>query len=123
MAIEQGRRAVLGQAVAAKQQSTFGPRFAFLQPTDGWAGGELNDIRAKRRGQRGESVVPCALGIEKSPAPQGRPADGLGIKRCMYPDGKANGYRMCASAFYEGCLLYTSPSPRDATLSRMPSSA
>ena len=25
--------------------------------------------------------------------------------------------------FNEGCLLYTSPSPRDATLSRMPSSA
>ena len=24
---------------------------------------------------------------------------------------------------YEACLLYTSPSPRDATLSRMPSSA
>ena len=24
---------------------------------------------------------------------------------------------------YDGCLLYTSPSPRDATLSRMPSSA
>ena len=24
---------------------------------------------------------------------------------------------------YHGCLLYTSPSPRDATLSRMPSSA
>ena len=24
---------------------------------------------------------------------------------------------------YETCLLYTSPSPRDATLSRMPSSA
>ena len=26
-------------------------------------------------------------------------------------------------AQYNGCLLYTSPSPRDATLSRMPSSA
>ena len=26
-------------------------------------------------------------------------------------------------ANYPGCLLYTSPSPRDATLSRMPSSA
>ena len=26
-------------------------------------------------------------------------------------------------AVIEGCLLYTSPSPRDATLSRMPSSA
>ena len=25
--------------------------------------------------------------------------------------------------FLHGCLLYTSPSPRDATLSRMPSSA
>ena len=24
---------------------------------------------------------------------------------------------------YQACLLYTSPSPRDATLSRMPSSA
>ena len=28
----------------------------------------------------------------------------------------------CAD-IYTGCLLYTSPSPRDATLSRMPSSA
>ena len=26
-------------------------------------------------------------------------------------------------AMAQGCLLYTSPSPRDATLSRMPSSA
>ena len=26
-------------------------------------------------------------------------------------------------AQYQACLLYTSPSPRDATLSRMPSSA
>ena len=25
--------------------------------------------------------------------------------------------------FHQSCLLYTSPSPRDATLSRMPSSA
>ena len=27
------------------------------------------------------------------------------------------------NALEKGCLLYTSPSPRDATLSRMPSSA
>ena len=27
------------------------------------------------------------------------------------------------AALFAGCLLYTSPSPRDATLSRMPSSA
>ena len=30
--------------------------------------------------------------------------------------------RNCLSKWYS-CLLYTSPSPRDATLSRMPSSA
>ena len=30
---------------------------------------------------------------------------------------------MIMSAFRKDCLLYTSPSPRDATLSRMPSSA
>ena len=28
-----------------------------------------------------------------------------------------------SGALYRTCLLYTSPSPRDATLSRMPSSA
>ena len=28
-----------------------------------------------------------------------------------------------SDAGYQACLLYTSPSPRDATLSRMPSSA
>ena len=31
--------------------------------------------------------------------------------------------RHCVSARANSCLLYTSPSPRDATLSRMPSSA
>ena len=30
---------------------------------------------------------------------------------------------LCDSPRYWSCLLYTSPSPRDATLSRMPSSA
>ena len=41
--------------------------------------------------------------------------------------GKPGQRGVIASASYEarakGCLLYTSPSPRDATLSRMPSSA
>ena len=32
-------------------------------------------------------------------------------------------YQGCAEGKYCYCLLYTSPSPRDATLSRMPSSA
>ena len=33
------------------------------------------------------------------------------------------GQGLCSIPELEGCLLYTSPSPRDATLSRMPSSA
>ena len=33
------------------------------------------------------------------------------------------GWPLNALALHDGCLLYTSPSPRDATLSRMPSSA
>ena len=38
-----------------------------------------------------------------------------------YPNGTFRGNR--AMTRFEACLLYTSPSPRDATLSRMPSSA
>ena len=37
------------------------------------------------------------------------------------PDEEDNGQQRISSC--QGCLLYTSPSPRDATLSRMPSSA
>ena len=32
-------------------------------------------------------------------------------------------HQICTPVVTEACLLYTSPSPRDATLSRMPSSA
>ena len=35
----------------------------------------------------------------------------------------ATGLILMAGVYYGACLLYTSPSPRDATLSRMPSSA
>ena len=31
--------------------------------------------------------------------------------------------RICWYSYSDGCLLYTSPSPRDGLLSRMPSSA
>ena len=54
-----------------------------------------------------------------------------------FPNGNTGGIKMCCSydkkSLYDSqfmyksevgdCLLYTSPSPRDATLSRMPSSA
>ena len=52
----------------------------------------------------------------------------------MITDAKAEGYKIIPGCPYievkfkrhpedRACLLYTSPSPRDATLSRMPSSA
>ena len=42
-------------------------------------------------------------------------------KTPSYPSGHATQSRIVAK--YVGCLLYTSPSPRDGLLSRMPSSA
>ena len=36
---------------------------------------------------------------------------------------QSQGMALVAHYYVDGCLLYTSPSPRDATLSRMPSSA
>ena len=41
------------------------------------------------------------------------------MKQTVVPNRNA----IFASILYGNCLLYTSPSPRDATLSRMPSSA
>ena len=44
-------------------------------------------------------------------------AERVGIIEKVMNDGSIG------STFNEGCLLYTSPSPRDGLLSRMPSSA
>ena len=41
----------------------------------------------------------------------------------MIPDEKTLNRLKVTPAMYLGCLLYTSPSPRDRTRSRMPSSA
>ena len=41
---------------------------------------------------------------------------------CAVEDGEIVGYA-CETVLFENCLLYTSPSPRDRSLSRMPSSA
>ena len=47
--------------------------------------------------------------------------DSLGVAH-VYAETVADAYRGMGYAA-GSCLLYTSPSPRDATLSRMPSSA
>ena len=48
--------------------------------------------------------------------------DGKGAEPVVGDVGVKDGV-IAALGRVEGCLLYTSPSPRDATLSRMPSSA
>ena len=42
---------------------------------------------------------------------------------CTCPCGPPDAHYLCDPRLIFTCLLYTSPSPRDATLSRMPSSA
>ena len=49
----------------------------------------------------------------------GRWAKKIGKKRAFGHENGTNSVRECINA----CLLYTSPSPRDRTRSRMPSSA
>ena len=49
--------------------------------------------------------------------PQGEYAEAESLKHAISRDG------FLGTAMDDNCLLYTSPSPRDATLSRMPSSA
>ena len=47
---------------------------------------------------------------------------GMPYSVVLGPDREHQGAVACM-AYFTTCLLYTSPSPRDATLSRMPSSA
>ena len=50
--------------------------------------------------------------------------DGLDYEDILYNfDDFCDQFEKRASESYNGCLLYTSPSPRDGLLSRMPSSA
>ena len=48
---------------------------------------------------------------------------GFGITKNNIASFKKSDGLVIGSALCKGCLLYTSPSPRDATLSRIPSSA
>ena len=57
---------------------------------------------------------------------QGHDVIGVTMKLWEGPNGEMPETGCCTAADSEdarNCLLYTSPSPRDATLSRMPSSA
>ena len=49
--------------------------------------------------------------------------DGTDLSTATFYFQSGPGYRGSQLNSYGGCLLYTSPSPRDGLLSRMPSSA
>eukprot|EP01016_Furgasonia_blochmanni_P037047 TRINITY_DN4317_c0_g1_i2.p2 TRINITY_DN4317_c0_g1~~TRINITY_DN4317_c0_g1_i2.p2 ORF type:complete len:102 (+),score=24.62 TRINITY_DN4317_c0_g1_i2:100-405(+) len=49
--------------------------------------------------------------------------DGKSVKLQIWDTAGQERFRTITNAYYKGCLLYTSPSPRDGLLSRMPSSA
>ena len=51
------------------------------------------------------------------------PNKGFGMRMAFGPDDKQAQTPSAYRTLYSGCLLYTSPSPRDRTRSRMPSSA
>ena len=70
----------------------------------------------------------CTVGVGNI-GPAGVPLDGttapyMATPNCLLVDNaEAIAYRGFMIGCNQTCLLYTSPSPRDATLSRMPSSA
>ena len=84
---------------------------------DNWNGREIRGQGTQIR------LQPGAIGAQANAwlAPFGRKIgpDPASINACKIGGIVANN----ASGMCCGCLLYTSPSPRDATLSRMPSSA
>ena len=92
-----------------------------LRTTDGKLGLELAEVHGGRC-----AVIKCSAWTE-----QVRPGDyvvAVGERRCwryahvVKAISKAK-KRGVVKLLLRRCLLYTSPSPRDATLSRMPSSA
>ena len=76
----------------------------------------------------GISGLRCALELETAGV------DYIVLEKDSYVGGRCSshffdgyildrGFQILLDSYEEVCLLYTSPSPRDATLSRMPSSA
>ena len=53
----------------------------------------------------------------------GLPGGAIAVRNSRHPSGPALIFDRAEVAAFLACLLYTSPSPRDGLLSRMPSSA
>ena len=80
--------------------------------------GYANDIVNVKPGYANNYLIP--QGYAKSATAAAKKVLAENLKQRAHKDAKI---LADAQALAENCLLYTSPSPRDATLSRMPSSA
>ena len=69
------------------------------------------------------NITPTIVGAGIAGASLFKAFNRRGITPHIYHDPNHNAASHNAAALIKPCLLYTSPSPRDATLSRMPSSA
>ena len=74
----------------------------------------VGTITGERGSCEGSHVV-AVVGSSSNPTDEGRQRLYDVTERLLVGNGACNGFR--------SCLLYTSPSPRDRSLSRMPSSA
>ena len=76
----------------------------------------VRERRLRELAGRGEQIEDCDLYPDVRPALEALREQGLWV-------GIAGNQTARAAELLRGCLLYTSPSPRDRTRSRMPSSA
>ena len=101
-------------------------------------GSSIADLRAQgilpKTGDGGEAPSTAPISVKEAVLPfnRFRRHDGSGVDNLLSPEMKSTGEvmgidsdfgRAFAKSQTAACLLYTSPSPRDRTRSRMPSSA
>ena len=79
-------------------------------------------VNSRQKGNKGEQQVISLLERLTEEKWEQTPGSGSGkVKGDLRVPGKHNLF--CVEVKFYNCLLYTSPSPRDGLLSRMPSSA
>ena len=77
---------------------------------------------AKKRQELGDDLAPDPIKLKKKPLPVD-PEKAEKVIKKVHKEKKVVNEKTEKMKHLNICLLYTSPSPRDATLSRMPSSA
>ena len=73
--------------------------------------------------QTGELKHLSTINVDQDPAYHWQDYSGNWLITAYYHTGRVSVHGVDGQGRLNSCLLYTSPSPRDATLSRMPSSA